>query len=227
MLTKVEGSLNFEGAYTLRMSTVRPLRRDAARNRERLVLAAREVFRRRGLEAPLEEIAREAGVSIGTLYNRFPGRGELIDAALEPLARRAVEHAEEASREEDPWQALESLITGTCELFAADRGYSEVYRSRVPGAPVLGAARQRLTEIKETIMARAMSAGVLRADIESTDVVLLIWGTAAVMDATRDAAPDAWRRHLALQLDGLRPQAARPIATPPLTMARLLNATPR
>jgi len=203
------------------MEYVRPLRQDAARNRERLVLAARTVFRRKGLEAPLEEIAREAGVSIGTLYNRFPERGELIDAALEPLARQAVELAEAAAKAEDPWQAFESLVTGTCELFAADRGYADFYRSRVPGTPVITAARQRLGEIKETVMARAMSAGVLRADLEVSDVVFLVWGTAAIMDATRDTAPDAWRRHLALHLDGLRPAAARPLPAPPLTARKV------
>ena len=203
------------------MEYVRPLRQDAARNRERLVLAARTVFRRKGLEATLEEIAREAGVSIGTLYNRFPERGELIDAALEPLARQAVELAEAAAKAEDPWQAFESLVSGTCELFAADRGYADFYRSRVPGAPVITAARKRLGEIKETVMARAMSAGVLRADLEVSDVVFLVWGTAAIMDATRDTAPDAWRRHLALHLDGLRPAAARPLPAPPLTARKV------
>jgi AcrR family transcriptional regulator len=209
------------------MTTVRPLRQDAARNRERLVLAAREVFRRKGLDAPLDEIAREAGVAIGTLYNRFPERGELIDAAMEPLAQRAVEIAEEAARAENPWQAFESFVTGTGELFAEDQGYADFYRSRIPGAPVMAAARQRLAEIKETIMARAMSAGVLRTDIEQADVVFLIWGTAAIMDATRDTAPDAWRRHLALHLDGLRPEAARPLPAPPLTRGELRNATPK
>lgn len=209
------------------MSTVRPLRQDAARNRERLVLAAREVFGRKGLEAPLEEIAREAGVAIGTLYNRFPTRDELIDAALGPLAERAVELAERAARDEDPWRAFESFIVGTCELFAADRGYADFYRSRVNGAPVIAAARRRLAEIKETVMARAMSAGVLRTDIEQADVVFLIWGTAAIMDATRDAAPAAWRRYLALQLDGLRPAAAHPLPAPPLTLPELRDASPR
>src|ERR1700751_2013185 len=134
------------------MSTVRPLRQDAARNRERLVLAAREVFGRKGLEAPLEEIAREAGVAIGTLYNRFPTRDELIDAALAPLAERAAELTERARREEYPWRAFESFIVGTCELFAADRGCADFYRSRVPGAPVIAAARRRLAAIKGTIM---------------------------------------------------------------------------
>jgi AcrR family transcriptional regulator len=209
------------------MSTVRPLRQDAARNRERLVLAARDVFRRKGLEAPLEEIAREAGVAIGTLYNRFPSRGELADAALAPLAERAVELAERAARAADPWQGFASLVEDTCALFAEDRGYADVYRSRVPGTPVIAAAQQQLAELKDSIMARAKQAGVLRADVEPADIAILTWGIAAIIDATRDAAPHAWRRHLALELDGLRPEAARPLPAPPLTLSQLQNATPK
>lgn len=91
--------------------------------------------------------------------------------------------------------------------------YMSQYRSARFSA-VTTAARQRLTKIKLTVLARAMSAGVLRTDIESADVVLLIWGTAAIMDATRETAPDAWRRHLALGLDGLRPEAAHPLPIP-------------
>jgi AcrR family transcriptional regulator len=194
------------------MSTVRPLRQDAARNRERLVLAAREVFRRKGLDVALDEIAREAGVSIGTLYNRFPERGALVDAAMEPLVQRALDLAGQAAALADPWEAFESFVVGTCELFAADRGYADVYRSDLSSAPAAAAGRRRLAEFKLDIMRRAKSAGVLRADLETTDVIYLVWGTAAIMDATRDTAPDAWRRHLALHLDGLRPAAARPLS---------------
>ena len=203
------------------MSTVRPLRQDAVRNRERLVRAAREIFGRKGLDAPLDEVAREAGVSIGTLYNRFPERGELVDAALAPMAERSVALAEEAAHDDDAWRAFESFVTGVCELFARYRGYADFYRSRVPGAPVTDAARERIGEIKETLMARAISAGVLRADVEQADVVLLIWGVTAIMDATRDTAPDAWRRHLALHLDALRAGAAHPLPGPPLTLDAL------
>ena len=208
------------------MSTVRPLRQDAARNRERLVLAARETFRRKGLDAPLEEIARAAGVAIGTLYNRFASRGELVDAALGPLAQQAVELAERAARADDPWLGFASLIEDTCALFASDRGYADVYRSRIPGTPVIAAAQQRLLALKASIMARAKRAGVVRADVEATDIALLTWAIVGTMDATRDAAPDAWRRHLALALDGLRPQAAHPLPVPPLTPVQLRNSVP-
>jgi len=209
------------------MSTMRPLRQDAARNRERLVLAAREVFRRKGLDAPLDEIAREAGVAIGTLYNRFPSRGELVDAALGPLAQRAVELAQRAARAEDPWQGFVSFVEDTCELFAHDRGYADVYRSNVTGTPAIAAAQERLAALKAAIMARAKRAGVLRADVEPTDIALFTWGIVGSMDATRDIAPDAWRRHLALLLDGLRPEAAHPLPAPPLTLDQLLNAVPK
>ena len=208
------------------MTSVRPLRQDAARNRERLVAAARDVFRRKGIEAPLEEIAREAGVAIGTLYNRFPARGDLVDAALGPLAERGVEIAEQAAGARDAWDSFVLFMEGTCELLAADRGYADVQRSRLAGTPVIDVALKRSAALKAAIVARAKTAGVLRADVESADLVLLIWGIAAVADATRDVAPDAWRRHLALQLDGLRPGAAHPLPGPPLTFRQLRDTAP-
>ncbi|MEV5985635.1 helix-turn-helix domain-containing protein [Streptomyces sp. NPDC052051] len=209
------------------MTTERVLRQDAARNRERLVRAAREVFGRDGLDAPLERIAREAGVAIGTLYNRFPTRGALVDAALGPLAERAAEITERAAHADDPWDGFASFMEQTCELLAEDRGYTDVHRSRTAGTPVIDAAQQRIAAHKSAIVTRAKAAGVLRADIEPSDLVLLVWGIAAVVDATRVAAPNAWRRHLALLLDGLRPEAAHPLRVPPLTAEQLRDAEPR
>lgn len=209
------------------MTTVRPLRQDAARNRERLVAAARHVFRRKGLDAPLEEIAREAGVAIGTLYNRFPARGDLVDAALGPLAEQGAEIAERAANASDAWEGFASFMEGTCELLARDRGYADVHRAGVAGTPVIDAARQRAAALKAVIVARAKDSGALRADVESSDLVLLMWGIAATADATRATAPDAWRRQLALLLDGLRPGAAHPLPVPPLTYGQLRAASPR
>lgn len=206
------------------MTTTRPLRADAARNRERLVLAARDVFRRKGLDAPLEEIARQAGVAIGTLYNRFGSRGELADEALGPLARRAVQLAERAAGAEDPWQGFAMYVAGTCALFAEDKGFAGIYRTRLPGTPVIAAAQERLAGLKDAIMSRAKHAGVLRPDVTSTDIALITWGIAAIIDSTRHVAPDAWRRHLALVLDGLRPDAASPLPGPALTPQQLRDA---
>lgn len=208
------------------MTTQRPLRQDAARNRERLLAAARDVFRRKGLHAPLEEIANQAGVAIGTLYNRFPTRGDLVDAVLGPLAQQAVQIAEQAAVADDPWDGFAGFMERNCALLAEDRGYTDMHRSRIPGTPAIDAAQQRLAVLKTAIVARAKAAGVLRADFEPADLALLTWGIAGTVHATRDAAPDAWRRHLALLLDGLRPEAAHPLPVPPLTRQQLHAAAP-
>jgi AcrR family transcriptional regulator len=165
-------------------------------------------------------------VAIGTLYNRFPSRGDLVDAALVPLALEAVALAERAARIPDPWQALETLMLETCALFARDRGYADVYRSRVPGTPGIAAAQLRLTELKSAITKRAKLAGVLRPDVAGADMAIITWGIVSTMDTTRDVAPDAWRRHLALVLDGLRPEGAHPLPAEPLTPVQLRNARP-
>jgi AcrR family transcriptional regulator len=209
------------------MTTARPLRQDAARNRERLVAAAREAFRNDGLAAPLDGIAQRAGVAIGTLYNRFPTRGDLVDAALAPLARRAVEIAETAIHASDPWEGFTSYMEGVCRLLADDRGYADLHRSRIPGTPEIDDALRQMSTLKSAIVARAKDADALRTDIEPSDLVLLMWGVAATADATRDIGPNAWRRHLALVLDGLRPDAARPLPAPPLTYEQLRNAAAR
>lgn len=204
----------------------RPLRQDAARNRERLVLAARDTFHRSGIDVPLEEIARQAGVSIGTLYNRFPSRGELIDAALGPVAQRSLEIAERAMRTGGPWNAFVAFMEGTCELLAAERGYTDVFRARLPGTPLIDAARERTGVLKARIMADAKAAGDLRDDVETSDIVLIFWAIAAIVESTRETTPHAWRRHLALTLDGLRATAAHPLPAPALTSGQFRNATP-
>lgn len=209
------------------MTEVRPLRRDAARNRERLVTAAREVFRSKGLDAPLEEIAKQAGVAIGTLYNRFPSRGSLIDAALAPLAHRAVEIAERAAAADDAWDGFVSFLEGICALTADDRGYAEIHRSRIENTPEIDAALQQMALLKTAILKKAKTAGVLREDVSGSDIVLLIWGVAATAEATRAVNPNAWRRHLALLLDGLRPAAAHRLPGASLTRAELRDAALR
>src|ERR1700737_4909484 len=104
----------------------RPLRRDAQRNRELLVAAAREVFAQRGVDVALDEIARRAGVSIGTLYNRFPTRAALVEAVFVDRLEAVVALGEEALLMADPWEGFVHCLQGICELQAADRGYNDV-----------------------------------------------------------------------------------------------------
>jgi len=194
--------------YTGRMD--QPLRRDARRNVERLTTAAGEVFRERGLDAPLEDIAKAAGVSAGTLYNRFGGRDALIDAVMPDLVEAKVREAmRRAEDEDDPWAGFALYVTLLCELTAGDLAVGDAVSRRYADA-------QRLTEICDAqldgvrrLIARAHAAGRLRADFTAEDLPFLLWTTSTVVRATASTAPGVWRRALAFTLDGLRPEAAR------------------
>ncbi|MEV0197880.1 helix-turn-helix domain-containing protein [Nonomuraea sp. NPDC050691] len=191
------------------------MRKDAVHNRERLLRAARSLFADRGLDVPLEEIARTAGVSIGTLYNRFPTRQALVDAVFEDRVTAVARLAEEALAADDAWEGLVAFLTGVCELQAADLGYNDVAVRGAAGGDTAGGYR-----LMRRIVDRAHASGQLRADVTLEDMAFVTWGIAATVRATFRVAPGAWRRHLALTLDGLRASSAsetRPLPAPPLT----------
>lgn len=188
-------------------SQTRPLRRDAQRNRELLAAAAREVFGAKGLDAPLEEIARRAGVAIGTLYNRFPTRTALIEAAFLGVLEQAVNICERAVEFDDPWEGFVYYLEQTCGMQVMDRGLTELCVSDLPGAPALDTAKARGVEALHAIIERAQQAGQLRPDFQQADIMMVVSATARA--AEYGPEPDAWRRHLAFLIDGLR-ATARP-----------------
>jgi AcrR family transcriptional regulator len=195
----------------------RPMRRHARRNHERLVEAAREVFGEQGVEAPLEAIARRAGVGIATLYRHFATREALVEAIFERRVGELVAVADAALGEADGWAAFAGLLERTLELQAGDRVLKEVFLRHPPPAGRVASVREELRGRFEQVLARAQAQGALRADLTFADLALVLWSLGPVMDATATVAPDAWRRHLDLLLDGLRAQAATPVAQPPLT----------
>ncbi|MDA0637442.1 helix-turn-helix domain containing protein [Nonomuraea sp. MCN248] len=232
------------------------MRKDAVHNRERLLKAARELFADRGLDVPLEEVARRAGVSIGTLYNRFPTRDDLVEAVFADRVAAVRELAERALAEDDAWQGFVDFLTGVCELQSVDLGCNEL-AVRIAGAGAGGwgpeaesgsavqtgepaeaiqvgepvgavqAERSGTDEgraLMRRLVARAQQAGVLRPDLTLEDLAFVIWGVAGTVRATFRTAPGAWRRHLALSLDGLRADAARPLPVPPMTTAQTREA---
>lgn len=190
------------------------MRKDAVHNRERLLRAARELFADRGLDVPLEEIARSAGVSIGTLYNRFPTRDILVEAVFADRAATVTELAERALAMDDAWQGFVAFLTGVCELQAADLGYNDL------AARTVAVDGDRGFGLMGEILERAQRSGDLRGDITLADMAFVLWGVAATVRATSKVAPGAWRRHLALALDGLRLAAARPLPVPPMSTAQ-------
>ncbi|SHN45079.1 TetR/AcrR family transcriptional regulator [Cryptosporangium aurantiacum] len=195
----------------------RPLRRDAQRNRDLLVAAAKDVFAARGLDAPLEDVAREAGVSIGTLYNRFPTRAELIDAALIDVVEESVASAERALAHPDPWQGLVDHLTAIGELQARHRGFTDICVRTLPAGSATEQAKGRGHGLFVALLERARGAGALRPDVDVSDVGLLMWAAVRATEGLRAVAPDAWRRHVGIVLDGLRGEAAHPLPGGPLS----------
>jgi AcrR family transcriptional regulator len=204
------------------MGTVtKPLRRDAQINRDKLIAAAAELFTERGLQAPLEDIARHAGVSIGTLYNRFPTRAALFDAVFPDRLANALAFGDEALACPDPWDGFVLFVTRLCELQAGDRSLNDLITRRFPDATAVAEACGHGLDKAQQIIERAQQAGSLRADFTFADLVTLTWANARIVATTQDAAPDAWRRHLSFLLDGLRSAAAHPIGQPPLSPDQL------
>jgi len=202
----------------------RPLRADAQRNRDLLVAAARRVFAARGLDVPLEDIAKDAGVSIGTLYNRFPVRGTLVEAALADKVAAMVAQAQTAATMADPWEGFAWFMARCCETQAADRGYNELCARALSNTPEIDRLKVRGHELVLAIVDRAQRSGQLRADFHEGDFAFVLWSTTTIIDATATTAPDAWRRHLAFLLDGLRAAAAHPLPSPPLNQDQVAEA---
>jgi AcrR family transcriptional regulator len=196
-------------------------RSHARRNHEALVLAAREVFAERGVDASLEEIARRAGVGVGTLYRHFAHRDALVEAVFERRIGEFVAIAEAAAEQPDGWLALVGLLEECLAIQAGDRMLKDVFLRSPPGTGAIREARAELKRLFEEVLERARAEGSLRDDFAFPDLALLFWSFAPLMDATADTAPDAWRRHLHWLLDGLRAGAATSPPAPPLTSEQL------
>jgi len=201
-----------------------PLRRDAAANRERILEAARRLFFERGLEASMDEVARAAGVGAATLYRRFPTKQVLLDAILGDVLERFHTFLLAALREEDAFGGLELLLQRSVRLQLENRAFLEVMALRLQDEPQLAAARERIRPLIEKLVAKAQSQGTLRPDFAPSDLQVLLWELGRVVDTTGACAPELWRRYLALAVDGLRADAARPLPHPPPTSAQLDQA---
>jgi AcrR family transcriptional regulator len=198
-------------------------RSHARRNHELLVVTAREVFAERGVDASLEEIARRAGVGIGTLYRHFATRDALVEAVFERRIGDFAAIAERAAAEPDAWLAFVGFLEGTLELQAGDRLLKDVFLRFPPGTGRSERARDELRRLAGEVLERAYDGG-LREGFTLADLSLLIWSFAPVIDATAEVAPNAWRRHLHWLLDGLRSESATPQVEPPLTQEQLSAA---
>ncbi len=193
----------------------RPLRRDAERNRQRILDAARVVFADRGLSGSHDDIAREAGVGVGTVYRRFPDKEQLIDALFEERVQEIADVARAATEHPDPWEGLVGFLMRTQELQSQDRGLKELVLGGARGAERAVAARSLIAPLAAQILQRAKDAGVVRSDVELTDLPLIQLAVGTIAESSRDIAPDVWRRMMTLVIDGLRAERARSELEPP------------
>ncbi|MEU4389664.1 TetR/AcrR family transcriptional regulator [Kribbella sp. NPDC023855] len=200
--------------------TATPLRKDAERNRERLVRAAQEVFAESGLDVALEAVAKRAGVSIGTLYNRFPSRADLVHAAFADSVETVGRLAEHALGLDDPWDGFVYFVEQVSQLQAGDRGYNDLAGRGVPAATPTE-DHLRGYDLMSQIVARARDGGRLRPDFTLEDMAFITWSITKTIEATAATSPTVWRRHLALILDGLQTPAAHPLPEPPLSREQL------
>jgi AcrR family transcriptional regulator len=185
----------------------RPMRKDAARNRELLIAAAREVFAQRGLDASLDDVARHAGLGVGTAYRHFANKWEVASALIDQAIERLVCLADAALAVQDPWEGLVGFLTNTLAVQANDRGLREVMTG-VHDPKRLERIHGRMSATIGELLRRGKVRGEVREDAEPSDVWFLIAMMCAVAELAEDAAPDIWRRYLAMAMAGLRPGSA-------------------
>ena len=141
-----------------------PRRKDAERNRRRLLAAAREVFRDRGVAATLNDVAHHAGLGVGTVYRHFANKEVLIDALFEDMVETVDQYVREAAAEPDAWLGLTRALQQVCEVQAFDRGLREVLLGTGRGPERQQQMRERVGPTVDVLVARAQEQGTLRAE---------------------------------------------------------------
>jgi AcrR family transcriptional regulator len=185
--------------------TPRPLRADARRNREKILAAASAAFRESGLDSQVEDIARRAGVGVGTMYRHFPTKETLIAALAEAHFDRLADIVEEAlAQEGDAWEVFSAAIWRAAEPAAGDIAWCEIVAGHqgLLGGELRG--QLRLAAASEALIARTQKSGQIRADAGVADLQAIMCGLGHVATAARAGAPLDWRRYLTIALDGLR-----------------------
>jgi AcrR family transcriptional regulator len=186
--------------------TDRPLRADARRNRERILESARQVFAEDGAEAQIDDVARRAGVGVGTVYRHFPTKEALLGALVREHFRLFADRAREALEHDgDPFTALTEVMRRNAETSAGDASIR--YALAGGGEHIwaqAAAEQQELLAYTDKLISRARRAGTIRPDVRATDIGMMMCGVCSSMGV--DGMGFDWRRHLEFVIDTLRPR---------------------
>ena len=191
----------------------RVLRADARRNREAVVEAAKQLFSEEGLEAQMPDIAKAAGVGVGTVYRHFPTKDDLIAALAWQHFERLADRARQGVESEDAWEGIADFIRFAAQAQAEDRGLCEVMGSR-PETMDAAARAAGLAELCEQLVKRAQRAGQLRRDLDWEDVPMIACGLGRVTQAGPPPSAGRWPRLVEIILDGLRAPGSRKLPRP-------------
>jgi AcrR family transcriptional regulator len=191
----------------------RALRADARRNREAVLTAARALFAEQGLDAQMPDVARKAGVGVGTVYRHFATKDELIAALVAQRFERLAEKAREGLEMDDPWEGVCELIRFSARIQAEDRALCEVIGGR--GEEMYAAALAvGLPELTDRLVKRAQRSGQLRRDLSWEDIPLIACGLGPITQIDTGPAVGRWPRLVAIILDGLRAPGHRKLPRP-------------
>jgi AcrR family transcriptional regulator len=194
------------------------LRRDAARNRDKILAAARAAFDEEGVDVGVEVIAQRAGVGVGTLYRRFPTKELLIAAVVDEVLQEVLSAAQAALEHESPANGLAEYLRAVGWVQLEHAGcLTRLWNDSD------GDLRDRIEAAGRALLTRAQAAGAVRDDLVYEDVVVLLWSLRGVIEATAGVSPEAWLRHLDLVLSSLAP-GDRPLRHPPLTRDQVRRA---
>ncbi|MGV9661835.1 TetR/AcrR family transcriptional regulator [Nocardia niigatensis] len=190
-------------------STGKPMRADARRNYERIVTTAQQAFAELGPEAPLEEIARRAGIGIGTLYRHFPNREVLIEAVYRSNIEQLSQRAHDLLETHTPATAFEYWLREQVQWVMANRVLATTLKAGMDReSPTFTLCRASILDAATLLVKAAQDAGAIRGDIEPVDLIRFGHGIGIACETT----PDAAERLIAVTIDGLRsePGTQRP-----------------
>jgi AcrR family transcriptional regulator len=186
------------------------LRRDAARNRDKILAAARAAFDEEGVDVGVEVIAQRAGVGVGTLYRRFPTKEQLIEAVVNELLEQVHTAATTVLQNQPPGDGFAEYLLAVGWLQFEHAGcLARLW------ATADSEWRRRIQVVTQTLLTRAQEAGTVRPELVYEDVIMLFWSLRGVIEATSSISPEAWLRFLDLLLASLAP--GQPLEHPPLT----------